>query len=178
MIPVTIRRAMTTAKPLEVRPKSLEIPSGIRAFTRAPLKAQVARSFVGDTRSLRFSTALASAPMTNPTWTLIVSQARALLERFHSVLRTLVTAEAENQRAIASHCTIASRTSCRHLAVWARIELTTSTVLVPAGCIRADALLDYRSASTAGDNGGCGSVSLTVVASSPPLLARFESAQL
>src|SRR5262245_47214585 len=108
---------MTSEKPPAVVPSSWDIPSGMTKLTSAPTNAQTASKYVGLIRSLRLKTALASAPSTNPSCTLMVSHETPAGESFHSSLRALVTAEAENQRAIASHCTTASTTSCRHFMV-------------------------------------------------------------
>ncbi len=66
-------------------------------------------------RSARFSTALSSAPTTKPSWTLMVSHDCPAADSCHSAVSCGTTAEAENQRAIASIEASASHQRLRHL---------------------------------------------------------------
>src|SRR5688572_27355080 len=86
------------------------------ALSPAPSRLQIAISRGGAMRSARLKTALASAPITKPSCTLIVSHASAPLERYQTCFSEPVTADAENQSVIASHWMRASSRSCCHLA--------------------------------------------------------------
>src|SRR5436190_18233518 len=84
----------------------------ITKLSIAPRNAHIAINFGGATRSGKFSTALTSAPTTNPSCTLIVSHAAAPSDRFHATFSAGATALAENHSPIASNSTSANNPSC------------------------------------------------------------------
>ena len=100
----------------------------IVAVAVAATRAEPAASRVGDHRSARLSTALATAPVTNPSCTATVSSVPSPVLMPQSVRRLGTTAEAENQLDIASTCTRAMRPSWRRAVVGVRAGRVTRGV--------------------------------------------------
>src|SRR2546428_13149432 len=95
------------------------------ALAIAPTIADTANKRRGSTRSGRPRIALAKQPRTNPACTPLVSAAWAKFERWNSAASAGVTAEAENQSAIAATWQIAT------IATDARFDVAQVSSIVP-----------------------------------------------
>ena len=92
--------------PVTTRSKGAAGEAGLtassKALASAPTVADAANKRRGSTRSGRPRIALARQPRTNPACTPLVSAAWEKFERWNSAASAGVTAEAENQSAIAA----------------------------------------------------------------------------
>ena len=96
-------------------PTPIASRAGMAALARAPRRAERAKRRSERMRSARFRSALPRAPITNPSWTLMVIQAWSAPERSQASVSWGTTADAENQSPMARVSARARSPTCCHL---------------------------------------------------------------